>query len=354
MALRLSAALRRAGTDVELFCFESPRLLELAEKLGVPYEVLPHWSWYKSKATLPRFALHFRRRLLSRGCTVLHSHLLGAAVAAGLSVPFTSIRHVATIHDTYTLAGKRSLIWTLRALSYWRTEIAAVSAAVQSQLRELGGFRPARMHTVPNGVEPPSPLSPQERRAVRETLGLLDEDYALICVARLVPLKAHGVLLEALTRLDACPSVKLLLVGTGPQDDQLRALARDWHLDSRVHFLGERTDVPRLLQAADCFVLSSDTEGLSCSILEAMAAGLPCVVTDVGGNRELVQPGLTGSLLPPRDPAAFARAIRALSEDIALGQACGARARARVDAEFSLDRMVTRYARLYGGPLRSR
>ena len=354
MALRLSVALRRADIDVVLFCFESPRLLELTEELDIPYEILPHWSWYKSKATLPRFALHFRRRLMSRGCNVLHSHLLGATIAAGLSVPLTSIRHVATIHDTYTLAEKPSLIRMLRALSHWRTEIAAVSSAVESHLRGLGGFRLSRLHTVPNGVESPSLLSAQQRQTVRQSLGLVAEDYALICVARMVPLKAHGVLLEALALLDACPFVKLLLVGSGPQDHDLRSLARDWHLDARVHFLGERTDVPRLLQAADCFVLSSDTEGLSCSVLEAMAAGLPCVVTDVGGNRELIEPDSTGFLLPPRDPAAFARAIRTLSGDIGLGQACGVRARARVETEFSLDRMVERYVRLYSGPTRSR
>ena len=143
------------------------------------------------------------------------------------------------------------------------------------------------------------------------------------------------------------PDLQLKLVGDGPERSKLEGLTRELGITSCVEFLGERTDVPNLLAQAGFFVSSSLTEGISLTLLEAMAVGLPVVATAVGGNSEIVADGVTGQLVPPADPTALARAIVSMcrSEDrwAALGQA----GRDRVSEHFEVRRMVSDYERLY-------
>jgi len=164
----------------------------------------------------------------------------------------------------------------------------------------------------------------------------------VICVAGFRAEKDHATLLRAFRAVvDGRPAV-LRLVGDGPERPAAEALAAELGLEESVEFLGNRTDVDRLLADADVFVLASyAVENLPFAVLEAMAAGLPVVATDVGALAELVRDGVTGALVPPRDAAALARALTAVLADpdrATLGLA----GRAHLQAEFAFDDFVAR------------
>ena len=135
---------------------------------------------------------------------------------------------------------------------------------------------------------------------------------------------------------------RLLVVGEGPEEERLRELAGEG-----VHFLGNRTDVPRVLQALDLFVLSSLNEGISNTILEAMATGLPVVATRVGGNTELVEGGVSGRLVAHGDTEAFVAAIGEYQADPVRSQAHGEAGRRATLDRFSIEAMVRSYEEVW-------
>jgi glycosyltransferase involved in cell wall biosynthesis len=139
----------------------------------------------------------------------------------------------------------------------------------------------------------------------------------------------------------------LLIIGDGPQRWRLQRYRDQVQIADRVHFLGERSDVAGLMPHFDCLWLGSQYEGQSNAVLEAMAAGVPVVATDIAGNRDLVVHGQTGFLVPVGDRAGFARWTHRLLEDADLAHRCGAAAAARVRDEFSVKKMIQRHVALY-------
>lgn len=179
--------------------------------------------------------------------------------------------------------------------------------------------------------------------------------HRLITVGRLRPEKAHEVLLAAVARLRAAwPSVTLRLVGDGVREDALRAVAAAHGLAGSVEFLGHREDVPALLRESDVFVLPSRIEAAPNAVLEAMAASLPVVASNVGGIPEAVTTGVNGVLVPPNDDAALADAVSGLFRDPAHADRLGIAARRHVETHYSFDRMVGAFETLYLSALASR
>jgi glycosyltransferase involved in cell wall biosynthesis len=170
-------------------------------------------------------------------------------------------------------------------------------------------------------------------------------------VARLSPEKDIGTLVRAVAlAVRECPDFHLEIAGSGPCLTELRQLVRELDVEAHVAFLGEVRDIAALLAKARFFVLSSLTEGISLTLLEAMACGLPVVATRVGGNPEVVLEGVTGLLVPPSDPAALARAMIALHRDLVRSQKLGIAGRDRVERHFAVRRMVTAYETTYKHP----
>ncbi len=226
--------------------------------------------------------------------------------------------------------------------------VIAPSQAVLDQLGIDEGLGAARLRCLPNGVDMLrfSPATPGERARVRAELGLAPDAYAFACVARLEPVKRHGDLLAAFARLTD-PAARLLLVGGGSQLEPLKAEAGRLGISARVSFLGERSDIERLLQASDAFVLCSETEGSSNAVLEAMACGLPVVASAVGGNPEAVDHGRSGLLVAAHAPEQLAAAMQELLDDRKRSAAFGRAGRIRVATEFSIAAMVAKYDALY-------
>jgi glycosyltransferase involved in cell wall biosynthesis len=179
-------------------------------------------------------------------------------------------------------------------------------------------------------------------------VGLPGRRRHVACIARFHPVKDHAMLLRAFGRIAAeLPDVDLVLAGDGELRATLEQQARDLGLASRVLFLGVRDDVPDLLRATDVFALTSVSEGASITLLEAMASGVPSVVTGVGGNVELVRDGQDGLLVPRGDDAAAASALRAILSDPARAAALGASARQRALDRYQLDRTIERHYACY-------
>jgi glycosyltransferase involved in cell wall biosynthesis len=173
-------------------------------------------------------------------------------------------------------------------------------------------------------------------------------------VARFHPVKDHATLINAFATVARTRSdVDLMLAGDGELRENLERQVETLGLAGRVRFLGVRRDVPDVLMASDVFTLSSLSEASSLTLLEAMASGLPVVVTDVGGNPELVRRGVDGLLVPRRDPVALGAALLRLLNDPALSASMGRAASARVAEEFDLGKTIDRYAALYQENARS-
>lgn len=304
--------------------------------------------------------LHFRRRrgaadlgfvlwlarLLRRDrIDVLHAHNATAffygAAATGLA-PRT--RFLYTEHDRAFPTPRRER--GLHAVLARRTDaVVTVSDTLKQSLVRWESFPPDRVHVVKNGVHLAAPR--RDRAAMRAELGLGSRPTAGI-VARLAPVKNHDLLLRAWKRVvQVVPDAVLLVVGDGRRGDETRALATRLGLDEAVRFLGFRRDIPEILQALDVFVLSSLSEGLSLTLLEAEAAGLPIVATHVGGNPEVVEDGVTGFLVPSQQEEPLAAALARLLQDEALRARLGERGREAYLRHYTLDAMVDGYARLY-------
>ena len=220
-----------------------------------------------------------------------------------------------------------------------------MSQDIARWLQEHVGVEPARIRQLYSGVDverfSPSPAPAREGRGEGSSL-------TVGTVGRLDPVKNQASLLQAVLSLATrVPNLRLTIVGDGPLRASLEAQTASLGLTDRVTFTGARSDTPDLMRSFDVFVLPSINEGISNTILEAMATGLPVVAGRVGGNPELVADGLTGRLYDPTDPAALEQALLPYLTDPALREAQGKAARARVVQNFSLDAMVTRYSALY-------
>lgn len=243
--------------------------------------------------------------------------------------------------------------WVERRLHRRMDALLGNSRAVVQDLLDEGA--PAdRVRLIYNGIDAGRFVTGDSRlecrRALRAELGLPDDRVVLTCVANLFPYKGHADLLEALALLGAgfAARATLLLVGRDAgARAALEAQAARLGLSASMSFLGERGDVPDLLAASDIGVLASHEEGFSNAVLEGMAAGLPMVVSDVGGNAEAVTDGECGHVVPARAPAALAQALADLIGDAGRRQTMGEAARRRVAASFSLDACVAAYESLY-------
>lgn len=332
--------------------------------LGVEVVALP-FSRLPDPLRDLRAAVALRALCRARRFDLLHTHmskaaLLGALVARTLGRDRPMV--VNTAHNLGSLAlsqpALRAIFRVYDRLLLGRATDAVIVVAdrVREAVLRLGLIAPERMAAIPNGIAldrfAPTAAQSAERRAA---FGAGPDSVLIVCVARLVWFKAADVLIAAFASLAAShPQARLAFVGDGPLREALAAQAAEAGLADRVFFAGERPDVPAILGAADVFALTSVSEGMPISILEAMASGLPVVATDVGGVRDLVSDGETGFLAPSRDAQAVAAALARLCADPDLRLRLGAAGRARAEAAFSGPAMVARTEAFYRDQLARR
>jgi glycosyltransferase involved in cell wall biosynthesis len=277
-----------------------------------------------------------------------------AAAIAGIERRF-AIQHLAATPMPENLEGRplRKLLrrrlggWTFTLLKYristlaWKATIC-VSDAVRNSLVNGYRFAAGRTLTICNGVSVPA-YSPRASTAgpVRTELGIRSGEFVLLCVARLSKVKGVDILLSAMAGLvRSGAGIKCIVVGEGPLQEELSRHAETLGLRSHVFFVGFQEDVRPFYEAADAFVLTSYREGLPLSILEAMAYGLPCVVTDAGGSAEAVTHGCEGLVVTPGSVDEVAAAVSYLATHPHERAEMARNARAKVSEEFDIDKKM--------------
>jgi sugar transferase (PEP-CTERM/EpsH1 system associated) len=267
-----------------------------------------------------------------------------AARLAGVSVVVHG-EHGREVTDPHGRNARRNRL--RRTLAPLVTRFVTVSRDLERWLVEEVRLPARKVLTIPNGVkvERFGRAGPQE---ARRRLGLPVEAPIVGTVGRLDPVKDQAGLVRAFAALrPGHPDAVLILAGEGPCRAELTRLIAELGLEGRVRLLGDCPDVPTVLSALDLFVLPSIAEGMSNTLLEAMAAGIPVVATRVGGNPELVEDGAAGRLVAPRDPAALAEVMAGYLDDPHLRTLHGKAARQRATEHFGLDRMCAAYTDLY-------
>jgi len=246
-----------------------------------------------------------------------------------------------------------------RCLYHFSDAVFAVSNEARDYYCRETGFPRDRMRVVPNGIDVRR-IDDADRSGAREELGIGADDFVIGTVARLDATKDTITLARAFARLYLSqarsspkpqtllkPGLRLLIVGDGDQRTAIERFVAERELNGAVIFTGVRHDVPRLLGAVNLFALTSLSEGMPITVLEAMAARLPVVATRVGALPELVEEGITGFLVEPKDDRTLAERFGRLSSNRDLTRRFGQAGRRKVEREYSLDSMLRRYAELY-------
>ncbi len=271
---------------------------------------------------------------------VLHTHnraphLLGALAAQVAGVP--AVVHTKHGRGYFGSRRKIAMSWLAALLSNYVVAVSENAAQVARRLEHVPARKIVVIH---NGIDLADYLPPPSARN-RDGMRALH-------VARLVAVKDQATLLRAVRLVvDREARFQLDVAGDGPERASLVQLQRELRLEGHVHFLGFRSDVGTLLQSANLFVMSSIGEGISLTLLEAMACELPVITTDVGGNREVVDPGRTGLLVPAGRPEILAETILGVLRDPERASQMGRAGRQRVEEAFDSRRMVASYEQLY-------
>lgn len=298
----------------------------------------------------PRLALAIVGEIRAARADLVHSHLSTANIASRAAALPLRRPHMTTIH---TVAGPAAEDTRLRAAvdgwSSWisRRLVAPSEEVVAAYAR---GYRLpiSRFRVIANAPAAQPAPSGFDRAGFRRTLAGPGVDALVVTVARLQPEKGIGDLVAAATRLrDRVRGLRIVVAGSGPEEGALRAEVERADLADTVRLLGNRTDVGKLLAAADAFCLPSHHEGLPISLLEAMQAGLACIATRVGGVPGLISDGGDGLLVEPGDPDDLAAALERVLLDAELARSLGARARGLVERRYSIAAASSAYADLY-------
>lgn len=311
------------------------------------------------------YSLPFRlARLFRHNCIdVVVSHGWGTYLESVLARRFSGARvMVHVVHGDFPPypAGRRSDVkrrirhWSEGLFSAGVHQFVAVSQGVKNEIVRHVSIPLDRIRVVHNGVSigKKNPLLGAQKRAI---LGLNPEDVVIGSVGRLAPVKNYPCLLTAFRQAKKeWPDLKLILVGDGEEREKLEQITRDLGLKKDVFFLGQRNDVEDWMHAFDLFAISSSYEGISRSILEAMSSHLPVVVTDVGGNREVVVDEMTGCIVPPNATDEMANAILKITKNSSLRLEMGLKGFERVKEKFNIEQTIKTYEKIFQVYLKSR
>jgi glycosyltransferase involved in cell wall biosynthesis len=343
--LALANTLKARGWDIRVITMMTPEgqtIVPMLEELNIPWVSLDV-ARGSSNPLGPVFKL--RTILREYQPTILHSHMIHANILARLTRVFTSIPVViCTAHNTIEGGRAREIIYRLTDPLCDHT--TNVSQAAVDRYIKVGVAPQRKISLLRNGIDVSRFLPKSEvRNTLRQKLNLGDT-FTYLAVGRLDDQKDYDTMLRAFAHTRE-KNTKLLIVGEGPHLEKLKALTRELKLETRIQFLGVRSDVPDLMQATDAYLMSSVMEGLPMVILEAAASALPIVTTDVGGNREIVSEK-SGFIVPPSDVQALTRAIDKLNHTKAKDrEAMGKHGREYVKHNYDLAAIVDQWERLY-------
>jgi len=333
----------RRGHEARILCPGEARIHAEAPAWGVPAVALPIAR--KRLAGLRALAGWFG----ANRCDVVNTHSSTDSwlTALALAMHRRRIPVVRTRHISAAVPRNPLSRWLYERAA---TRIVTTGEALKRQLVEVNGFSPARIVSVPTGIDA-ARFRPGNQAAARAALGLGAERTLVGIVATLRSWKGHRTLLEAMALLP--PSIALIVVGDGPQRALLERQIGELALGERVLMAGNQADVLPWLHALDVFALPSyANEGVPQALVQAMLCGLPCVTTLAGSISELATHEASALVVPPRDAEALAAAILRLTEDPGLRRDLGEAARRHCAENFTYERMLDRMERVYCDAMR--
>ncbi len=334
----LAAGLRKNGHTVYLICRPGSMTGELLGDAGINVEYVPMRQDYDVFS-----ALKVRKFLREKKIDILHSHhsrahSIGLIAALGMD----SVKFAVTRRVIFRL--RKNIFSVLKYKSKRIDRYIAVSAAVKKNLTDYGidGKRVSVIYSATDTER----FTPAIKTDLRRRLGLSESDFVCCMAGNYSRYKGHDIFLLAASEiLKKYPNTKFLIAGKA--DDSLSVLARKLKIENSVIFLGFRRDVPEVLKASNLLVCPSLQEGLAGAVREAMSVGLPSVVTDAGGNAEIVRDEETGFLVEPGNPHEIADSVAYLIENPRRAAEMGAAGRKRVIENFSAGAMLSRHEKLY-------
>lgn len=299
---------------------------------------------------------------LYRLCRRERFDIVSTHTSKGGMIGRVAARLAGTPHIVYTAHGyafnevdskaKATLYrWLERIASHFCNVVICVNEEERLMAIEEKVVAPEKIVTVLNGIDTAIYQRTGPTDSLRHELDPGGDAILIGSTGRLAPQKGFEFLVQAMPAvLAACPEARLVIAGDGPLGPELKSLARQVGVADQCLFPGFRADIPELLQCYDVYALPSLWEGLSISLLEAMAAGKAIVTTNIKGNREVIENGVCGVLVPPGDPPALAGALLDLMRDRPRAAALGRRAQQKAVETFSQDAMIVRTLELYGLP----
>jgi len=322
------------------------RLEKQVLRAGIPYIVMRHTVETRPRLRAVRQLIQKARFFRRYRFALWHSFNYSDDWTEGVIARLAGVRHW-IVNKTNLNWGNRSWRWR----SHLADHIVSVCDAAFEKCYKGTGFE-RKVTVIHNGVDSQRYRPGPRNESLRRELGVPHEAVVIACVAHLVPVKGHEDLLEAFaTVAKQKPDIWLALAGQGQLREKLEQQGARLGVQQNVLFLGNVADVPSLLRAADGAVLPTRETGRgeACplALLEAMACGLPVVATDSGGPREIVESGVTGWLVPPRDPERLAQALRDLVSSPDRRAEYGAAGRKRVEGHFTLEKMIRAHEELY-------
>jgi glycosyltransferase involved in cell wall biosynthesis len=319
---------------------EQSALVSKLETAGVPVRFVglrSVWQIRSGVRQLNRFLKEQRPELIQT--FLFHANVIGAYSGWRLKVPHVVQGMRVADRSAWRMMMERT---TCRLVD----RIVCVSQSVATFARDENGLPSDKLCVIPNGIETESISGASA--ADLSGLGIPADRRIIAVVGRLHAQKGVDWLLHLAPQiLVTIPEVDFVLVGRGPEEESLRQLTESLGISHRIHFLGWRSDVPDILRRASLLALPSRWEGMPNVVLEAMAARLPIVATQVEGVAELLGPLAERQLVPYEDGVSFANRVTGFLQDSRLAQELGQLNAERVKSEFSLDRMVSSYERLY-------
>jgi glycosyltransferase involved in cell wall biosynthesis len=357
LILELGGAARDHGFHVDVLAAD-PRFQQMILEAGlglVDHDVVRR----EIRPLQDARALAVLTRLLSRSrYTIVHTHtskpgILGRLAARRVGVPaIIHTPHLFPFHEESGRLASAAYVRCERLAARWCDRIVTVSDFHRDWALRLGIGRPGQVISIPNGVPSERAVPRRPREEVRRELGIGD-GFAILTPGRLAPQKGVEYLIRAAPRVrEAVPGARIVVAGVGPLEERLSKLIVELGVENTVRLLGFRHDVADLLDASDLVVLPSLWEGLSISLLEAMAAAKPILTTTLGSNREVTDDGRAARLVPPKDVEALGDAIVALAASQGERDELGRRAQEIQRERYTMRRMLDAYLGEYEELLR--
>jgi len=343
LAIDLSENMNQNGFSARICCLENTGELEnQANSKGIEVVLV------KKRPGLDMTLLFRLARIMrEKRIDLVHTHNMSPLLYGTLAAKIAGIPAVINTRHGREKYQRSPFIWNMN------NAIVAISEDARHQMLRWNRFDKNKTRVIYNGIDVDKYSFKGRGNEFKKSLNLDSSTRLIASVARLSPEKDQFTLLNAFSRvlMRNCRT-KMVIIGDGALRKELELYAEKLGLSKDVFFLGFRQDIPEILSGIDLFAVSSLMEGVSLTILEAMAAGLPIIATKVGGNPEVIVDGVTGILVSSKDPNAMADAIIKVLANAELAKSMGLAARRRVEEKFSLNRMANEYMDLYESCLR--